>query len=148
MKTVENYIFIALILLNVLIIYLPRLIIKQKHTITGQALKELYPHLSWVRWAFFPLYFAWIGFVFLLVFLYGAIFGEYHWFVSPVNALAAVGLFFGIFALLTKVIVVPYRMKLPRYATGTKANKAIKIQLSVAVGAIIVNSIIQFILTR
>ena len=147
-NTINTISMYALLLSNVVIMYLPRFFIKQKETITGKAFKELYPESSWIRWGFVPLYLVWLAIIFLIPVLYSSITKESHWLFSILNAYAAIGLFYGLFTIVTGVMVMPSRSFLLRLAVGSKAFKTARIQVYVSFGAIIVNSIIQFILTR
>jgi hypothetical protein len=147
-NTINTISMYALILSNVVVMYLPRFFIKQKETITGKAFKELYPESSWIRWGFILLYLIWLVIIFLIPNLYYSITKEPHWLFSILNAYAAIGLFYSLFTIVTGVMVMPSRSFMLRLVVGSKAFKVAKIQVYVSFGAIIVNSIIQFVLTR
>jgi len=134
----------ATILLGGIAMYTPWIHLKRKDSITGKELSKKYPQHGWMRWGYITLYLLWISIVFFL--FYEALMLSWMKSVSLVGGVfASIGLFMGLFALITGVAILPMRIPWLLYVAGDNAKKSGRFQVVWSIGVILIASVMEFL---
>jgi len=106
--------------------YMPWIQLKDSKTLSGKELSKKYPEHKWMRWGFIGMYLGYI--VIIFIFFVKVL----HW-VNIASFFggffASIGLFIGLFAVLTGVSILPLRSPWLFYVVGDEAGKAGRIQV-------------------
>jgi hypothetical protein len=132
-----------IILLGLFSMYTPWIQLKHSERLTGKELSKKHPEHEWMRWGFISMYLIWIvavGFFFVIV-------------LASINLAsfiaafcASIGLFIGLFALITGVSLFPMRGVRIWYVVGDKAVESGRFQVTLSVAVIIVAIALEILL--
>jgi hypothetical protein len=126
-----------------LAVYWPRIPIKISEARLASDLVRLKPNLKWIVWGYPLGSFLWslllVGGIYLLV----TVFGVMQIFLYIGHFTAAMGLFYGVFAMLSGVMVLPKRRTFPMWCVvGDRAYEVGTTQAFISVIAIVLNSVL------
>jgi len=134
----------AVILLGGIAMYTPWIHLKRKDSITGKELSKRYPQHGWMRWGYITLYLLWTAIVFFL--FYGALMLSWMKSISMVGGVfASIGLFMGLFAVITGVAVLPMRIPWILYVVGDNAKKSGRFQVVWSIGVLLFASVMEIL---
>jgi len=141
----ELVIGLMLLIPGMLAIYLPRIQLKLSEARMASDIARIKPNLKWIMWGFPLGVFLWglllVGAMFLLMTLTGGT----DFFLYMGHFSAAMGLFYGGFAVATGVMVLPKRRTFPMWCVvGDRAYNAGEVQVFVSIIAIVFNSVIIY----
>lgn len=127
-------------LLGVIAMYSPRFQLKMSKSLTGKELSRKYPEHGWMRWGFIVLYIAWIVLMFMFC-------SKVLYWVAAISFIgylfASIGLFYGLFAIITGVCILPMHVPWLLYVVGDDARKAGRFQVFLSLSVVIVVSAIE-----
>jgi len=136
----------AIVFLGITSMYTPWFQLRREDSVSGKELSKKYPQHAWMRWGFIILYLLWIAIVFLL--LRQSI--SLAWMKSVASFggfFASIGLFIGLFAVITGVSILPMRVPWILYVVGDDAQRAGRFQVTWSLGVILL-AIVMEILSR
>lgn len=138
---IELFFGITLLIPGLVAIYWPRLQFKFSDAHMASDIARLQPRLKWIVWGFPLASLVWglilVGGMFLLI----TYLGESSIFLYIGHFSAAMGLFYGGFAALTGVMVLPKRRTFPMWCvTGDRVYEVGTAQIFISVIAIVLNS--------
>ena len=120
----------------------PWIQLKNSKRLTGKELSKEYPEHKWMRWGFIILYLSWIVIVY---FFFIKVFQSIN-VVSFITAIfASIGLFIGLFAVLTGVSILPTRAPWVIFVVGDDAKRAGRFQVAWSFGVIVLAIAIEIL---
>lgn len=142
-STPELLLGIMLLIPGFIAAYWPRIQLKMSEARMISDIARIKPALKWIVWGFPLAAFGWglllVGAMILLV----TQVGESGMFLYIGHFAAAMGLFYGVFAILTGVMVLPKRRTFPMWCVvGDRAYAAGEAQAFISVIAIVLNSVL------
>ena len=133
---------ITVVLLGGIAMYTPWIHLRRKDSITGKELSKKYPQHRWMRWGYITLYLLWVTIVFFL--FYEALQNSWIKSVSFIGGVfASIGLFMGLFAVITGVAILPMRIPWILYVVGDKAKKTGRFQVVWSIGVIMIVGVME-----
>ena len=124
--------------------YTPWLHLKRKDSLTGKELSKKYPQHGWMRWGYVTLYFLWTAIVLFLFYEALKIYSIKS--VSLLGGLfASIGLFMGLFAVITGVTILPMRIPWILYVVGDSVKKAGRFQVAWSIGVILMAIVMELL---
>jgi hypothetical protein len=142
----KTYFFFDLIviLLGGIAMYTPWIQLKSEDGLTGRELGEKYPRYGWIRRGFVTLYLSWVAIVFF--FFYKALSLSWLNSISVFGGVfASIGLFIGLFAVVTGVSLLPMRSPKFLYVVGDDAQRAGRFQVVWSFCVIVIASVMEIL---
>ncbi len=129
-----------IIFLGAATMYLPSSQLKDSKRLSGKELSKKYPEHKWMRWGFISMYLGWIAAA--LFFFYKVLPLVYA--ASFLSALfASIGLYIGLFAIITGVSILPMRSPRILYVVGDEARKAGRFQVTCSLVVIFITFAVE-----
>ena len=114
--------------------YVPWIKLRNSHRLSGKELSRQYPQHRWMRWGFIRLYLSWIVLVCLvLIKILPSILATS--FIA--GLFAGIGLYIGLFAIITGVGVLPTRGPWTMFVVGEEAQRAGRLQVFWSVSVLV-----------
>jgi len=127
-----NILELGVLILGIISMYSPWFQLSKSKRVKGKELSQQYPEYAWIRWGF-PI--SLLAFEALITFIFYIIFAEkfinyQERLIYPITLLfTSVGLFIGLFAVITSVCLLPLRQPLFFYVVGDEAQNAGRFQV-------------------
>ena len=122
--------------------YTPWFQLKNSKRLTGKELGKQFPEHEWMRWGFAILYLSWIA---IVCFFFIRVFPSIHAFSFLAGIFASIGLFIGLFAVITGVSLLPTRAPRVIFVVGAEAERAGRFQVAWSVCVLILAMAIEFL---
>jgi hypothetical protein len=123
---IMNVINLIIILFGVASMYTSWIQISRSERLSGKELSIKYPEHGWMRWGFIIIYISWVLLMFILFFY---ILDHYENVYIFGGLFASIGLFDGVFALVTGVCLLPTRIPWLQFVVGDDARRAGRFQV-------------------
>lgn len=133
----------VLLIPGMLAVYWPRIQLKMSEARMASDIVRLKPNLKWIVWGFPLGIFLWGLVLVSATFLLMSLTGGANFFLYIGHFSAAMGLFYGGFAIITGVMVLPRRRTFPMWCIyGDRAYEVGTAQVFISVIAIVLNSVL------
>lgn len=131
-----------LIILGGIAMYTPWIQLRNSQRLTGKELSKQYPEHKWMRWGFVSLYLSWIVIVY---FIFIKVLSSINTISFLAVFFASIGLFIGLFAVITGVSILPMRAPRIIFVVGEDAERAGRFQVAWSASVLMIAIAIEVI---
>ena len=143
MDTVFLIVGFLTIALGGISMYTPWIQLKHSKRLTGKELSKMYPEHKWMRWGYITLYISWVVIVFFL--FTKVLITSINIFSSMAAIFANIGLFIGLFAVVTGVSILPTKAPVIIFVVGDEAKDAGRFQVTWSASVLLLAIALEFL---